>query len=39
VQITRLLVSRQWALPGYIRRIFLIVQLKRSDVTPIVASM
>jgi hypothetical protein len=37
IQITRLLVVRQWALPGYTRRIFLIVQLKRREVAPIVA--
>ena len=37
MQITRLLVVRQWALPGYTRRIFLIVQLKRREVAPIAA--
>jgi hypothetical protein len=37
IQIIRLLVVRQWALPGYTRRIFLIVQLKRLEVAPIVA--
>jgi hypothetical protein len=37
IQSTLLLVVRQWALPGYTRQIFLIVQLKRREVAPIVA--
>jgi len=37
VQATRLQVFRLWELIGYARQIFLIMQLKRSDVAPIVA--